>query len=106
VRGGAAGIAGRSRADGGAGGFRPAGTDGFACAAWLRQAAGFAGPVILMLTFPHLKRKSECADIGVNATLLKPFGSRELMQALAKLRRPALAQRPRPPAARSRQFLR
>jgi PAS domain S-box-containing protein len=60
------------------------GTDGFACAAWLRQAAGFAGPVILMLTFPHLKRKSECADIGVNATLLKPFGSRELMQALAK----------------------
>jgi PAS domain S-box-containing protein len=60
------------------------GTDGFAYAAWLRQAAGFAGPVILMLTFPHLKRKSECADIGVNATVLKPFGPRELMQALDK----------------------
>ena len=60
------------------------GTDGFAYAEWLRQAAGFAGPVILMLTFPHLKRKSECADIGVNATVLKPFGPRELMQALDK----------------------
>jgi PAS domain S-box-containing protein len=60
------------------------GTDGFAYAAWARQAAGYAGPVVLMLTFPHLKRKSECADIGVNATVLKPFGSRELIQALAK----------------------
>jgi PAS domain S-box-containing protein len=60
------------------------GTDGFAWVAWLRQTAGFSGPVILMLTFPHIKRKSECADIGVNATLLKPFGSRELLQALAK----------------------
>jgi PAS domain S-box-containing protein len=61
-----------------------AGTDGFAFVVWLRQAAGFVGPVILMLTFPHLKRKPQCAEIGVNATLLKPFGSRELMQALGK----------------------
>jgi len=60
------------------------GTDGFAYAAWLRQEAGFSGLVILMLTFTHLKRKTECARIGVNATLLKPFGSRELMQALVK----------------------
>jgi PAS domain S-box-containing protein len=60
------------------------GTDGFAYVAWLRQEAGFNGPVVLMLTFTHLKRKSECAGLNVNATLLKPFGSGELLQALAK----------------------
>jgi PAS domain S-box-containing protein len=60
-------------------------TDGFAYAAWLRHEAGFNGPVILMLTFTHLKRKSECAGLGVNATLLKPFGSRELIQAMVKV---------------------
>jgi PAS domain S-box-containing protein len=60
------------------------GTDGFAYVAWLRQEACFSGPVILMLTFVHLKRKSECVGLGVNATLLKPFGHRELMDALAK----------------------
>jgi PAS domain S-box-containing protein len=59
-------------------------TDGFAFAAWLRQAAGFCGPVVLMLTFTHLKRKAECASLGVNVTLLKPFGPGELIQALAK----------------------
>jgi CheY-like chemotaxis protein len=60
------------------------GIDGFACAARLRRELGFTGRLILMLTFTHLKRKSECAGLGVNATLLKPFGSRELLQALAK----------------------
>jgi CheY-like chemotaxis protein/HPt (histidine-containing phosphotransfer) domain-containing protein len=60
------------------------GIDGFAFAAWLRREARFNGPVILMLTFTHLKRKAECAELRVNATLLKPFGSRELMQALAR----------------------
>ena len=61
------------------------GTDGFAYVAWLRQEAGFNGPVILMLTFTDLKRKSECAGLGVNATLLKPFGSRDLIQAMVKV---------------------
>ena len=60
------------------------GTDGFACASWLRLEAGYTGTVIMMLTFTHLKRKSECAGLGVNATLLKPFGTRDLLQALAK----------------------
>ncbi len=62
------------------------GTDGFSCVEWLRQEAGYNGTVVLMLTFTHLKRKSECAGLGVTATLLKPFGSRELMQVLAKTR--------------------
>ena len=61
------------------------GTDGFGCVEWLRRRAGFNDPVILMLTFTHLKRKSECAGLGVTATLLKPFGSRDLMQALARV---------------------
>jgi len=60
------------------------GTDGFDCVSWLRRDAGYTGAIVLMLTFTHLKRKSECAGLGVNATLLKPFGSGELIQALEK----------------------
>jgi PAS domain S-box-containing protein len=60
------------------------GTDGFAFIAWLRGRARFAGPVIMMLTFPHLKRKSECAALGVHATLIKPCGFRDLMRALGR----------------------
>jgi PAS domain S-box-containing protein len=60
------------------------GTDGFDYVSWLRRDAGFTGAIVLMLTFTHLKRKSECAGLGVNATLLKPFGSGELIQALEK----------------------
>jgi PAS domain S-box-containing protein len=58
------------------------GTDGFAFAAWLRTQANFTGPLIVMLSFPHLKRKPECAALGVNATLVKPFGFSELMKAI------------------------
>jgi PAS domain S-box-containing protein len=60
------------------------GTDGFAFVSWLRSQANFTGPVIMMLTFPHLKRKPECAALGVNATLVKPFGFRELMKAITQ----------------------
>jgi two-component system sensor histidine kinase/response regulator len=60
------------------------GTDGFAFVAWLRFQAHFTGPVIMMLTFPHLKRKPECAALGVNAALVKPFGFRELMKAVTR----------------------
>jgi PAS domain S-box-containing protein len=56
-------------------------TDGFAFAAWLRSQANFGGPVIMMLPFSHLKRKSECAALGVSATLVKPCGFRDLMRA-------------------------
>ncbi len=57
-------------------------TDGYALAAWLRGQANFDGPVIMMLPFSHLKRKSECSTLGVNATLAKPCGFRDLMRAL------------------------
>jgi len=64
--------------------FDMPGTDGFAFVAWLRSQAHYTGPVIVMLTFPHLKRKPECAALGVNATLVKPFGFRELMNSLSR----------------------
>ena len=37
-----------------------------------------------MLTFAHLRRKPECAALGVRATVIKPFGSGELLNALAR----------------------
>ena len=61
------------------------GTDGFAFIAWLRGEAKFAGPVILMLTFPHLKRKTECAALGVSATLVKPCGFKDLMRVFTRI---------------------
>jgi len=60
------------------------GTDGFAFIAWLRGEAKFAGPVIMMLTFPHLKRKSECAALGVSATLVKPCGFKDLVRVFTR----------------------
>jgi PAS domain S-box-containing protein len=60
------------------------GTDGFAFIAWLRGEAKFAGPVIMMLTFPHLKRKSECTALGVSATLVKPCGFKDLVRAFTR----------------------
>jgi two-component system sensor histidine kinase/response regulator len=59
-------------------------TDGFAFIAWLRGQTTFAGPVIMMLTFPHLKRKSECAALGVSAALVKPCGFRDLVRAFTR----------------------
>ncbi|HSV94275.1 MAG TPA: response regulator, partial [Desulfobacterales bacterium] len=58
------------------------GEDGFDLVRWLRGPGGVEGAVVLMLTFPHLKRKPECAGIGASAVLVKPFGARELVRAL------------------------
>ncbi|MFO7707735.1 MAG: response regulator, partial [Desulfobacterales bacterium] len=60
------------------------GTDGFALAAELRRDAP-AVRVVMMLTFPQLKRKPECAALGVRATLVKPFGQRTLLEALERV---------------------
>jgi CheY-like chemotaxis protein len=78
------------------------GTDGFALLGWLRAQANYAGPVILMLTFPHLKRKPEGGALGVSATLVKPFGFKELMKAITRAcsaAGEAFAQPPSAPAA-------
>ena len=78
------------------------GTDGFAFIAWLRGQTTFAGPVIMMLTFPHLKRKSECAALGVSAALVKPCGFRDLLRAFTRAaegRREAAAENAATPVA-------
>ena len=59
------------------------GTDGFDLAARLRRQVP-AARVVMMLTFAHLRRKTECAALGVGGTVLKPFGRGELLNALAR----------------------
>ena len=59
------------------------GADGFDLAARLRRQVP-AARVVMMLTFAHLRRKPECAALGVGATVLKPFGPGELLNALAR----------------------
>jgi PAS domain S-box-containing protein len=56
--------------------------DGFELLAWIRQDAARTGKVVMMLTFPHLKRKPECTRLGADAVVVKPFGPKELLRAL------------------------
>ena len=59
------------------------GVDGFELAARLRrQVPGVR--MVMMLTFAHLRRKPECAALGVGATVVKPAGRGELLNALAR----------------------
>ncbi len=60
------------------------GTDGFVLAGELRREAP-AVRVVMMLTFPQLKRKAECAALGVSATLVKPIGYRSLYDTLTRV---------------------
>ena len=59
------------------------GADGFDLAARLRRRMPSAR-VVMMLTFAHLRRKPECAALGVEATVIKPFGPGELLNALVR----------------------
>ncbi len=53
-------------------------TDGFALADWIiKQQISEAG-LIMLLTFPHLRRKAELNALGITASLVKPFGASEL----------------------------
>ena len=82
------------------------GADGFDLAARLHRQVPEVR-VVLMLTFAHLRRKPECAALGVRATVIKPFGPGELLNALARAAagvEPAIeppAATPAPPAARA-----
>ena len=59
--------------------------DGFELAQWAGRIPALEGKLIMMLTFPHLKRKSECEAAGCAAVVIKPFGSAELLKALRKV---------------------
>jgi PAS domain S-box-containing protein len=53
-------------------------TDGFELAGWIiKQQISDAG-LIMLLTFPHLRRKAELEELGITASLVKPFGASEL----------------------------
>jgi len=53
-------------------------TDGFSLAAWIINQQQSDAGIILLLTFPHLKRKAELEALGIAAGIVKPFGASEL----------------------------
>jgi len=53
-------------------------TDGFSLAAWIINQQQSDAGIILLLTFPHLKRKAELETLGIAAGIVKPFGASEL----------------------------
>jgi PAS domain S-box-containing protein len=56
--------------------------DGFALAGWIRQQKMSGAGIVMMLTFPHLKRKEEFADLGIQAGILKPVSEAELLNTI------------------------
>jgi len=58
------------------------GSDGFSLARWIKERNLLEGRVVMMLTFPHLKRKAEFEQLGVKADILKPLHPPELLDAI------------------------
>ena len=56
--------------------------DGFSLAAWIRQQKISDAGIIMMLTFPHFRRKSELAELGITTSVLKPVGALELINVI------------------------
>ena len=54
------------------------GSDGFSLARWIKDQQIKDLRVVMMLTFPHLKRKAEFAELGVKASVIKPLNPPEL----------------------------
>jgi len=57
-------------------------TDGFALANRIKQQKISDARIIMMLTFPHLKRKAELEKLEIAAAIVKPFGPLELGAAI------------------------
>jgi PAS domain S-box-containing protein len=53
-------------------------TDGFSLAGWITDQQISDAGIIMLLTFPHLKRKAELEALGITAGIVKPFGASEL----------------------------
>jgi PAS domain S-box-containing protein len=61
-------------------------TDGFALAGWIvRKKMSDAG-IIMMLTFPHCKRKPDLEKLGITHSVIKPAGALELVNTILKFR--------------------
>jgi signal transduction histidine kinase/DNA-binding response OmpR family regulator len=58
------------------------GSDGFSLARWIKDQQIKDLRVVMMLTFPHLKRKAEFAELGVKGSVIKPFNPPELLNLL------------------------
>jgi CheY-like chemotaxis protein len=53
-------------------------TSGFELAEWITKQQICDAGLIMLLTFPHLKRKAELEALGITASIVKPFGALEL----------------------------
>jgi CheY-like chemotaxis protein len=51
---------------------------GFELAEWIIKQQICDAGIIMLLTFPHLKRKAELEALGIKASIVKPFGALEL----------------------------
>ena len=58
------------------------GSDGFALARWVKDQELKDLRMIMMLTFPLLKRKVEFKPLGIKASVIKPLNSAEMLNAL------------------------
>ncbi len=58
------------------------GNNGFALAAWIIQQKISDAGILMMLTFPHLRRKPELEELGITASILKPVGALELVNVI------------------------
>ncbi|MEJ2099604.1 MAG: response regulator [Desulfobacterales bacterium] len=58
------------------------GSDGFALASWIKDQKLEHLRLIMMLTFPYLKRKTEFKQLGVKTSVIKPFNPTELSDAI------------------------
>ena len=61
------------------------GTDGFALASWIKKERISDAGLIMMMTFPHLKRKQELEELGIGANILKPVSTLELETAISDI---------------------
>ena len=53
-------------------------TDGFSLAKRISSQQLSDAGIVMLMTFPHLKRKAELDALGVTASIIKPFGASEL----------------------------
>jgi signal transduction histidine kinase/DNA-binding response OmpR family regulator len=58
------------------------GSDGFSLARWIKDQKLEDLRMIMMLTFPHLRRKTEFQETGVIAGVIKPLNPPEVLNAL------------------------
>jgi CheY-like chemotaxis protein len=56
--------------------------DGFSLAAWIMQQKISDAGIIMMLTFPHFRRKQELEELGITTSVLKPVGALELINVI------------------------